>query len=95
MMKVIAKMEIKEGMVEAVKEGAVGFAVEARKEEGCLSYQLFVDVSNKNVLIMVEEWESPEALQKHTSSELFQNTMKQLAEVQEKDMEVNVCTLVV
>ncbi|GAB6153552.1 putative quinol monooxygenase [Desulfosporosinus burensis] len=94
MIKVIAKLTIKKGMVEEFKSSIPELVAETRKEDGCITYQLFQDVKNKRVLTFVEEWESMEALQSHMSSKHFQDAMPKLAELQEKDMELSVCTLV-
>ena len=94
MIKVIAKQTIKEDMVEEFKSSISELVEETRKEDGCLSYQLFEDIKNKKLLTFVEEWESMEALQSHMSSKHFQEAMPKLAKLQEKEMELSVCTLV-
>lgn len=95
MIKVIAKLTIKEDKIETFKSGIPELVSETRKEDGCLSYQLFQDIKNKKILTFVEEWESMEALQKHMKSKHFQETMPKIAELQEKEMELSVCTLVI
>lgn len=95
MIKVIAKLTIKEDMVEELKTLVPGLVEETRKEEGCLSYQLFQDLKNKKVLTFIEDWESMEALQQHMNSKHFQDAMPKIAELQEKEMELSVSTLVI
>jgi len=95
MIKVIAKLTIKEGKVEEFKSSIPELVAETRKEDGCHSYQLFQEVKNKNVLTFVEDWESMEALQKHMNSKHFQEVMPKLTELQEKEMELSICTLVI
>jgi quinol monooxygenase YgiN len=37
----------------------------SRKEEGCLSYQLYQAVTDENNFVMVEKWENPQAIELH------------------------------
>ncbi|MDY0267059.1 MAG: putative quinol monooxygenase [Methanimicrococcus sp.] len=43
----------------------------SRKDEGCISYALFKNTEEKNSFMMVEQWESPEMLEKHTKEPHF------------------------
>ncbi|MCO1601876.1 putative quinol monooxygenase [Desulfosporosinus nitroreducens] len=95
MIKVIAKLTIKEDKIEELKSIIPELVAETRKEDGCLSYQLFQDVKNKKMLSFVEDWVSNEALQRHINSKHFQEAMPKIAELQEKEMELSVCTLVI
>lgn len=95
MIKVVAKATVKEDQIEVFKNSVQELVAETRKESGCIVYQLFQDVNNKNVLTFVEEWENMEALQKHMNSKHFQAAIPVLTALQEKDMEVSVSTLVI
>jgi len=41
------------------------------KEKGCLSYDVFCDIEDKNVFSLHEEWETREDLDHHIKSERF------------------------
>ena len=41
------------------------------KEAGCLSYALFRSIEDKNLLNLLEEWETREDLERHIRSERF------------------------
>ena len=41
------------------------------KEAGCLSYALFRNIEDKNLLNLLEEWETREDLERHIRSERF------------------------
>jgi quinol monooxygenase YgiN len=41
------------------------------KEAGCLSYALFGKIEDKNLLILIAEWQSREDLDHHLRSEMF------------------------
>ena len=43
----------------------------ARKENGCLSYDILCDINGKTVFNLIEEWETREDLDRHIESERF------------------------
>lgn len=94
MIKVIAKMSIKEDKVEGLINSILGSVEETRKEAGCMEYNLFQDVNIRNEFTFVEEWDSPEALKSHMNSKHFQEMISKLTEIMNKEMEVSVCTQV-
>jgi quinol monooxygenase YgiN len=40
-------------------------------EVGCLSYALFCNIEDKNLLILLEEWQTRKDLDRHLKSEMF------------------------
>ena len=40
-------------------------------EVGCLSYALFCNIEDKNLLILLEEWQTRKDLDRHLRSEMF------------------------
>jgi quinol monooxygenase YgiN len=42
-----------------------GMLEPTRVERGCLSYRLYEDVEDRNTLILVEEWQTQEDLERH------------------------------
>lgn len=51
-----------------------------KKEDGCISYDYYLDANNKNVILLVEEWENKDKQQVH----LKQEHMKRLGEIKNK-----------
>ena len=43
----------------------------AKKEKGCLNYEVFCDINGGTVFNMIEEWETREDLEHHIRSERF------------------------
>ena len=43
----------------------------ARKEKGCLSYDVFWNTEGKTIFNLIEEWETREDLERHIRSERF------------------------
>lgn len=46
---------------------------ESRKEEGCLSYQLYQAITDENSFVMVEKWENQQAIELHNKMSHLQN----------------------
>lgn len=51
-----------------------------RSEEGNLRYEYFASISDPETILLIDEWESQEALDKHHKSEI----MKTISELREK-----------
>lgn len=66
---------------------------ESRKENGCISYSLFQDINNANILTFIEEWESEEAIKLHNSSTHFTTIVPKLADYREAPPEVTLYKL--
>jgi len=65
---VIAHIHAAEGNEAIVREALESFVEPTRKEEGCLRYDLFQDVSDPLKFTFIEEWQSPAALDAHSKS---------------------------
>ena len=91
MVKVIAKFFVKEDKVEEFLKLASVLVEESRKEEGCVSYNLLQDVSNSQILIMVEEWESAKILKTHMASAHFTSIIPEMSLLQFQKEEITVC----
>lgn len=91
MVKVMAKSYVKGDKLERLLELSKELVEKTVKEEGCISYELFQDLKDPKALIIIEEWESEEALKKHMASEHFTRLVPQMNELREKPSEVNVC----
>jgi len=57
-------------------------------KEGCLAYSFSMDLVNTSVVRMSELWLDLPSLQKHLSSDEFQDTLKQLAGIEFLDRRV-------
>ena len=69
MILVIARLVIRPGSIPHLLGPAKLCIEETRKEEGCISYDLFTSTTEADGLIFVERWESREALSRHSNSE--------------------------
>jgi quinol monooxygenase YgiN len=62
---VVAVLSAQADAADDVREGLAGLTRAARTEDGCISYDLFVDAANANRFVTVEKWESQDALDAH------------------------------
>ena len=69
---VVAHIHAKPGAEAALREVLESFVAPTRAEEGCLRYDLFVDLKEPHKFTFIEEWTSEEALAKHGQSSHIQ-----------------------
>lgn len=94
MITIVAKGLIKQGKTEEFKILAERLINESRKETGCISYNLYEDSNNCNILTFIEEWENSEAIMAHNSSEHFTSIVPKFGELRETQTEINLYKLV-
>lgn len=90
MLKVVAKSYVKLSETEKFKELASELIKESRKEEANISYGLYEDTNNKQILTFIEEWKDKDSLDQHMKSSHFVRIIPELAKLQEKDMDINI-----
>jgi quinol monooxygenase YgiN len=88
MLLIIAKNTVKQGTAEAFKEAAKPLIEGSRAEEGNISYDLFEDVANPNVLTFVERWKDEAAIKMHNASAHFTQAIPKLSAFAAADMDV-------
>ncbi|MCB2313861.1 antibiotic biosynthesis monooxygenase [Clostridium tagluense] len=89
MITIVAKNSIKQGKTEEFKLLAEKLINESRKESGCISYNLYEDSNNCNILTFIEEWENSEAINIHNNSEHFTSIVPKFGELKQSQSEVN------
>jgi quinol monooxygenase YgiN len=89
MIKLVVKKFIKEDKVDEAINLYRELVEATSKEEGCIKYELYQDEKDPAILAIIEEWESKEALAKHTASEHFTRIVPMIAELTAKDSEMN------
>ena len=63
---------------------------ESRKEEGCLSYQIYQAVTDENNFVMVEKWENPQAIELHNTMSHLQKFAKKVPNYSRKAPQITV-----
>lgn len=89
MIKVVSKSYLKDGMSQEFIRIAQELVENSRKEKGCISYDLFQDEENENVLTYIETWESKEALEAHFNTPHFRKIVPMQSELR-KEKELNI-----
>ena len=89
MIKVVFKFKLKPGVsLEDYLKIARGAISETRKEKGCISYTINVDINDPSILTMLEEWEDQESLNQHNQNENVQKVVQELKKLR-KSSEIN------
>ena len=89
MITIVAKSLIKQGKTEEFKILAQKLINESRKESGCISYNLYEDSNNCNILTFIEEWENKDVINIHNNSEHFTSIVPKFADLRESNTEIN------
>ena len=66
-----AKFYIKAEKREVFLEEIQKLIASSKEETGCLGYDLYESVNSKDEFVMIENWESKEANEKHNSNPLL------------------------
>lgn len=91
MIVVVAKSIVKQDQVEAYKQLTVKLIEETRKEAGCISYDLFQDTNNPNILTFIEKWVDKPSLDAHMKTPHFTEIVPILKDLRENS-ELNIYT---
>ena len=94
MITIVAKSIVKNGMKDKFKKLADELIAFSRKEEGCISYNLYEDINNKNILTFIEEWKDEDTIKFHNESEHFTRIVPELAKYREGNVGINLYKLV-
>ena len=78
MITIIAKSIVHPGMAEKFKATAKPLIQASQKEPGCISYDLYEDISDPNVLTFIEQWEDEAAIHSHNNSAHFTQILPKL-----------------
>ena len=89
MITIVAKNTIKQSKVVEFKLLAEKLINESRKEIGCISYNLYEDSNNCNILTFIEEWKSEEAINAHNKSEHFTSIVPKFADFKDGPSQIN------
>lgn len=88
MIKVVAKVLVKEGKVEEFKAVAKKLVEASVADEGNIYYTLNVSVQNPREFAILECWENQDVLDLHMKTPHFLAAMGPLGELAEKEMTI-------
>lgn len=90
MIKIVAKSVIKGDKVEQYIALAKKLVQETvQNDAGCIHYELFQDLSNPQILTIIEEWEDKDALDRHTAAKHFKEIVPLFKDIVEKPDEID------
>lgn len=77
---VSGKVKTQPGAVDKLRDAAAEVVNATRAEEGCIDYSFGVDALEPDVIIVLEYWESWDALQNHFTAPHMAKWMKTIGE---------------
>lgn len=77
----VATLKAKPGKAGELHRRLEEIIPDVRKEPGCLAYNLHVDRSDGSVFVMIEAWESAEALDAHGTAAPFRSLQSYFGEL--------------
>jgi quinol monooxygenase YgiN len=90
MIMVTATITAKPGQRDAVIEKSKDLIESTRLEPGCISYQLYASTEDKDVLLMLEQWENPEVLESHMQTEHFKAFGVAIKDILAEELDINI-----
>ena len=94
MITIVAKSTIKPGMTEDFKREAIPLIEASQKESGCISYDMYEDVNNPNILAFIEQWEDRAAIDAHNKSAHVTRIVPRISAFREGAPEVHLYQMV-
>ncbi|MDR2525369.1 MAG: antibiotic biosynthesis monooxygenase [Oscillospiraceae bacterium] len=88
MVTIVAKNVVKPGTAEAFIAAAQPLIAGSRTEAGCIAYDLYVDLSDPNVLTFIEQWQDEAAIAAHNASAHFTAIVPELGKFAAGEMDV-------
>lgn len=90
MIKVVARHKVKVDKIAQFIELAKELVANTQKlDEGCIHYDLYQDQSDPAILTIMEEWASPELLDRHMNAKHFLELVPRLGALCEGPADIN------
>jgi quinol monooxygenase YgiN len=87
--RVIARALGRAGKEEQLRNKLAGMLAPTRAEKGCRLYELYESNNNKGLFYFYEEWESQDALDRHTKTPHYKQLTQSVRDLLEGAFEVN------
>ena len=88
--RVIARALARAGKEEQLRNTLAGMLAPTRAEKGCRLYELYESNNNKGLFYFYEEWESQDALDRHTKTPHYKQLTQNVRDLLEGAFEVNI-----
>jgi quinol monooxygenase YgiN len=90
MIKVVAKNILQDGTKDQALALLEEMVTATRKEDGCITYELYESDGNPNIITFIEEWESLAKLTAHINSEHFKRIIPAVGKFVAEDSPVEI-----
>ena len=94
MIKVVAKFEVESNKVDEFKQIASELIDKTRQEKGNISYELYQNNKNEQILTFIEEWKNQKALETHMETNHFRTALPKFQKISTVEPEINTYTKV-
>ena len=94
MFKIVSKNEYDPKDIDAALELIDELIACTRKEEGCISYELFRKIDDPNTMTFVETWESLDCIKAHSVSDHVKNISPKVRALRTKEYGIDVYELI-
>ena len=78
MVRINCFFQANEGQYDAALQAALALTAASKKQEGCVSYDVFESGTRSDVFMFCETWTNAETLEAHAASEEFKTYVAQL-----------------
>lgn len=83
MIKIVAKYKLEPDVKEEYLRLAKELINETRREEGCLHYSIYEEITDPSILAMLEVWKDEDAIISHNNSEHMKRIIPELEKLRE------------
>lgn len=80
------KFVIRPDQLERAKDIFRDMVERSREEPGCITYDFFESITNPNVMMLFQEWESMDTINAHFATEHMESFLSQLPELLEGEV---------
>lgn len=87
---VTAKIKAKKGERDKIIAKSQDIIKFSRLDPGNISYNLYADTEDDDLLVMLEEWESSELLEAHMQTEHFKAFGEAIKDIMAEEMDIGV-----
>jgi quinol monooxygenase YgiN len=77
----VARLKVKDGMVEVAKKAALDLVLPSRAEAGCINYDVHQAIDDETVFVWHETWKSKSALDEHFETPEFKSFFATVGEI--------------
>jgi quinol monooxygenase YgiN len=85
---VVALLETSADKADELKKVCLGLIEPSRKDEGCISYELYQDTTNPGKFTYIEKWESKELLDAHLKTPHLVAAAEAFGKILTKELQV-------